>query len=495
MTGPLNPAVSDRIREAVERFGALRALVVGDFILDRFVHGVIERISPEAPIPVLHGQGEKLTLGGAGNVVANLVSLGADVTPVSVVGDDPAGRLLLSMLVAEDVVTGAVQQSAGRITSAKSRFSALNQQILRFDEEEVRALQADERAVLLHGFREMLAAADIVVLSDYGKGVLADGVAAELIAACRAANKPVLVDPKGRDYSRYAGATAVTPNRKELGEAVGHAVQSDAEIEAAARSLIAAHGFDFLLATRSEKGMSVVEPAAARHIATQAREVFDVSGAGDTVIAAFALALAAGLDRGAAAEVANAAAGVVVGKRGTARVSPAELLDALARREGHMRLSDGIVTAEHAAERAASWRRSGLTVGFTNGCFDLLHAGHVALLQQARAACDRLILGVNSDASVRRLKGAGRPVNGEQDRAFVLSALAAVDLVVVFDEDTPLELIRAVRPEVLVKGADYTVDQVVGADIVQADGGRVVLVDLVHGRSTTAMLRRMAQPG
>lgn len=493
MTGPLTSAVPDKIERAVARFGEARVLVVGDFILDRFVHGVIERISPEAPIPVLHGRGEKLALGGAGNVVANIVSLGGTAIPVAVVGDDFAGRTIRAMLEAEGIDAGSVHTAPGRVTSAKSRFSALNQQVLRFDEEEIRPLAPAERGVLVERFRLALAGADIVVLSDYGKGVLSEGVAAELIRAGRAAGKPVLVDPKGRDFSRYSGATAVTPNRKELGEAVGRAVFSDEEVTGAARELIAAHGFDFLLATRSEKGMSVVDPYSARHIATQAREVFDVSGAGDTVIASFALALAAHLDRHTAAEVANAAAGVVVAKRGTARLSAAELLDALARSTGHMRLSAGIASADVAAELATAWKREGLKVGFTNGCFDLLHAGHVALLQSARAACDRLILGVNSDDSVRRLKGAGRPLNGEEDRAFVLSALAAVDLVVIFREDTPLELIRKVRPDVLVKGADYTIDQVVGADVVQADGGQVVLVDLVQGRSTTGMLRRIAE--
>ncbi|MBL8583346.1 MAG: D-glycero-beta-D-manno-heptose-7-phosphate kinase [Rhizobiaceae bacterium] len=493
MTGPLKPAVPDQFERAIARFGDVRALVVGDFILDRFVHGVIERISPEAPIPVLHGRGESLALGGAGNVVANIVSLGATAVPVAVVGDDFAGRTVRSMLEADGIDAAGIEASVGRITSAKSRFSALNQQVLRFDEEEIRPLDASERTPMLERFVELLPTADIVILSDYGKGVLADGVAGELVRAARAAGKMVLVDPKGKDFSRYTGATAVTPNRKELGEAVGRVVSSDGEVTEAARELIAAHGFEFLLATRSEKGISVIETDTAHHIATRAREVFDVSGAGDTVIASFALALAAGLDRNGAAEVANAAAGVVVGKRGTARLSAAELLDALARSEGHPRLSASIVSAEAAAALASAWKREGLTVGFTNGCFDLLHAGHVALLQSARAACDRLVLGVNSDESVRRLKGEGRPLNGEQDRAFVLAALAAVDLVVIFPQDTPLELIRKIRPNVLVKGADYTIDQVVGAEDVQADGGRVLLVELVDGRSTTGMLRRIAE--
>ena len=482
---------SQSLHRAVAAFSDVTVLVVGDLILDRFVHGVIERISPEAPIPVLHGQGETLALGGAGNVVSNIVSLGARAVCVSVAGDDAAGGHVVRMLSKLGVDGGGIVRASGRMTSSKSRFSALNQQVLRFDEEEIRALDGTERAALGERFRAGLALADIVVLSDYGKGVLLDGVAAELIAICRQAGKPVLADPKGRDYARYASATAVTPNRKELGEAVGRAVFSDAEVEAAARELIAAHGFDFLVATRSEKGMSVVDPLSAHHISTQAREVFDVSGAGDTVIASFALSLAAGCDRAAAASIANAAAGVVVGKRGTASLSADELVGALMRSQGAVAHKDAILDAEAALRMVAAWRREGLSVGFTNGCFDILHAGHVSLLHAARAQCDRLVLGLNSDASVRRLKGEGRPVNDQHDRACVLAALASVDAVIVFEEDTPLKLIEALKPDILVKGADYTVEQVVGADVVHAYGGRVVLVDLVAGRSTTGTISKL----
>ena len=306
---------------AIDRFRNVKVLVVGDFILDRFVHGVIERISPEAPIPVLHGRKETSTLGGAGNVVSNVVSLGGTALPVAAIGSDAAGNATIAMLKKQGADVSGIIASPARMTSSKSRFSALNQQVLRFDEEEIRPLSADERQAILERFRKSLEIADIVILSDYGKGMLIDGVAGELIALCRAAGKQVIVDPKGRDYSRYAGATVVSPNRKELGEAVGRTVSTDDEIVAAARQLIDAHGFDFVLATRSEKGMSIVSGRDERHIATQAREVFDVSGAGDTVVASFALSLAAGLDRHTAATVANTAAGVVVGKRGTARVS------------------------------------------------------------------------------------------------------------------------------------------------------------------------------
>ena len=489
---PSPDAAVGPIADAVARFGDVTVLVVGDLILDRFVYGSIERISPEAPIPVLHGRSETTALGGAGNVVANIVSLGGRAVPISAVGSDPAGEAVVARLAALGVPTDGIAMSSGRKTPCKSRFTALNQQVLRFDEEEVRALDPAERAAMLSAYEAALAAADIVILSDYGKGVLLDGMAGELIRLARAADKPVIADPKGRDYGRYAGATAVTPNRTELGEAAGRAVMSDAEVEAAARALIAAHDLGYVLATRSEKGMSVIAPDAARHIATVAREVFDVSGAGDTVVAAFALALAAGLDRESAAMVANAAAGVVVGKRGTAQLGADELVAALSRVHDPARAAHTVVDPEAARRIVEAWRREGLKVGFTNGCFDILHAGHVSLLSAARAACDRLVVGLNADQSVRRLKGEGRPVNGERDRAFVLAALAAVDVVVIFAEDTPRALIECLRPDVLVKGADYTLETVVGADIVTGDGGRVLLVDLVEGRSTSETIRRLS---
>jgi D-beta-D-heptose 7-phosphate kinase / D-beta-D-heptose 1-phosphate adenosyltransferase len=486
----------EMIQRAVAGFGAVTVLVAGDFILDRFVNGVIERISPEAPIPVLHGKSETTALGGAGNVVANILSLGGNAIPLSAIGDDQAGRTVMAKLAELGADASGMSVEIGRMTSSKSRYSALNQQVLRFDEEEIRTLSASERESLVSRFRSALDRADIVVLSDYGKGVLLDGVAQELIDICRAARKPALVDPKGRDFSRYAGATAVTPNRRELGEAVGRLVLADDEVTAAARELIAAHDFEFVVATRSEKGMSVVTPAEASHITTRAREVFDVSGAGDTVIASFALAFAAGADRPAAATIANAAAGVVVGKRGTARLTADELLGALFALQGPTGHRDAILDKAAVTRLVAAWKADGLSVGFTNGCFDILHAGHVSLLHAARSQCDRLVLGLNSDASVRRLKGEGRPVNDEHDRACVLAALASVDAVVVFAEDTPLALIEALKPDILVKGADYRVDQVVGADIVQRAGGRVVLVDIVAGRSTSGTIGKLrAQAG
>ncbi len=472
-------------RDALGQFSGLSVLVVGDFMVDSFVYGDLERISPEAPIPILRGQDQRQMLGGGGNVVANVVSLGANALPLTVIGDDNAGRDLKTMLAELGAAGDGVLTGEKRQTSQKTRFIAQRQQVLRFDQEDRAALELEDRGRLLEHLPALLDKADVVILSDYGKGVLGDGVAAEIIARCRAAGKRVLADPKGPDYSIYAGATAVTPNRSELSEASGMVLDSDADVEAAVRKLVAAHGFDYVVATRSEDGMSVVGPDFAHHVATPVLEVFDVSGAGDTVIASFALALAAGMDLQQAGSLANAAAGVVVSKLGTAQVSREELLVALngaAEKHGH-------VAFDHAVHLVKSWKSRGLTVGFTNGCFDILHAGHISLLRQARDECDRLIVGLNSDASVRRLKGAERPVNNENDRAAVLAALKSVDAVVLFGEDTPADLIEALIPDVLVKGADYTVDQVVGADTVTAHGGRVVLAELVPGRSTTGTIR------
>jgi len=474
-------------QDAVARFADVTVLVVGDFMLDRFVYGDLERISPEAPIPILRGRNEQRMLGGGGNVVANIASLGGRALPLTVIGDDLSGSEIAAMMADLNVATDGLLVSDARCTSQKSRFIAQKQQVLRFDEEDRSALARDERDRLLDLLPTMLSEADIAILSDYGKGVLMDGVAADIIAACRERRLPVLVDPKGPDYAIYAGATAVTPNRSELSEASGHGVADEAAIEAAARHLVAAHGFDFLLATRSEDGLSVISADSAHHIATAAQEVFDVSGAGDTVIASFALALAAGLDTARAGSVANVAAGIAVAKRGTAQVTRSEMLSWLnGSADEH-----GPLQRDEALRLVAEWKDRGFRVGFTNGCFDILHAGHISLLREARHHCDRLVVGLNTDSSVRRLKGADRPVNNENDRAAVLAALKTVDAVVPFDEDTPAELIAALVPDVLVKGADYTIEQVVGADTVIANNGRVVLADLVPGKSTTQTIRSL----
>jgi len=467
-----------------------RVLCVGDVMLDRFVYGDVDRISPEAPIPVLRVRRETAMLGGAGNVVRNLVALGCQPHFLAVVGDDMAGREITRLVGEHGEVDPLMVVEPMRQTTIKTRFIGGAQQLLRADHETQSILAAGSRERLLAEAKALMGRIGVLVLSDYGKGVLSGGLTHALIEAARAAGKPVIVDPKGIDYTVYRGATLVTPNRKELFEATGRPVGTDEEIVVAARQLIDLCGIENVLATRSQDGMSLVSADAAVHLPAEAREVFDVSGAGDTVVATLAAAVAAGASLEQAAKLANVAAGIVVGKVGTAVAYKDDLVAALHHSE--VAAAEGkVVTIQSAIDQVERWRHLGKKIGFTNGCFDLLHPGHVSLLDQAKAQCDRLVVGLNSDASVKRLKGDSRPVQTEGSRGTVLASLAAVDLVVIFDEDTPIELIRALRPDVLVKGADYRVDQVVGADLVQGWGGRVFLADLQQGHSTTATIARM----
>ncbi len=336
--------------------------------------------------------------------------------------------------------------------------------------------------------RDAMAATSVTILSDYRKGMLAGDLPARLIDAARHAGRKLIVDPKGQDFSLYGGADIITPNRRELGDATGMPVETEAEIVAAATALRERFGFGAVLVTRAEDGMTLVDAAGEQHFPAEAAEVYDVSGAGDTVAATLAAGLAARLPLPVAVRLANVAAGIVVGKVGTAVARQVDLLAAISPRGGALRK---MVTREQAAEQVERWRHRGWRTGFTNGCFDLLHPGHVHLLEQARAACDRLVVGLNSDASVRRLKGDGRPVQQEAARAAVLASLGCVDLVCIFDEDTPEALLREIRPDVLVKGADYAIDEVVGADLVRGWGGRVMLAELMPGHSTTATVERI----
>lgn len=470
-------------------FAEARVLVIGDVMLDRYVTGEIERISPEAPVPVLSHRATRQMLGGAGNVAANIAALGGKVDLVGLVGRDTDGEAVRGILAEWGIPADGLVASADRPTSVKTRFLAQGQQVLRHDWERTDPVSLDEQTALLDAFAARLDAADAVILSDYGKGASLPPMAPAVIASARNAGKPVVVDPKGRDFTIYRGASAITPNRRELAEATNIAIGDDAAVEAAGAWLIETCALEAVVATRSEDGLSVIrDHAPSIHIPTEAQEVFDVSGAGDTVVAALALGLAAGLDWSEAANLANAAAGVVVGKRGTAQVTPDELYAVRRRPPPAESL---IADRTEAARRVAAWQRAGLKVGFTNGCFDLIHPGHVGLLAFARSHCDRLVVGLNDDASVARLKGPGRPISPLDDRAAVMAALKPVDLVTAFTEDTPQALIEALQPDVLVKGADYSVDAVVGADVVQARGGQVLLAPLVEGRSTSAIVGRL----
>lgn len=474
---------------ALPRLAEARVLVVGDVMLDRYVHGEAERLSPEAPVPVLHVSParDREMLGGAGNVARNLAALGARCDFVSVVGDDADGETVRGLAAAERGVTEHLVRVAKRITARKTRFIAGGQQLLRADREDRTPIDAATEDRLLAAIAAAAPGAGAVLLSDYGKGALTARIVAGALAA--AGRRPALVDPKRRDYAAYAGAYLVTPNRKELAEAAGLPTGTNAEVEAAARHIQRQARIANVLGTRGPAGMTLVEAGgAAHHIPAEAREVFDVSGAGDTVIATVAAALAAGLGLVDAVRLANVAAGIVVGKAGTAVAHPDEIAAAL-----H---GGKIASRERAALQAAAWRARGFTVGFTNGCFDLLHPGHLHLIAEARARCDRLVVALNSDASVRRQEksrsGPARPAQDQAARASVLAALADVDLVTVFDEDTPLAAIEAIAPDLLVKGADYAGQRIVGAEFVEQRGGRVHLVPLLPGHSTTATLKKLA---
>jgi D-beta-D-heptose 7-phosphate kinase/D-beta-D-heptose 1-phosphate adenosyltransferase len=477
----------------VERVAGVRVGCVGDIMLDRFVCGHVERISPEAPVPVLRIESETAMPGGAGNVVRNLSALGASVRFAAVVGDDPAGRELGERLGGQGGPLNVnLWVDAARRTTIKTRFLAGNQQLLRADEETSVPLSEAGRQQIRCAVAGWSADCPVLVLSDYAKGVFLSGLAEELIEWAIPARVQVVVDPKGPDFGRYRGARVVTPNRRELAAALGSALLPGDEAEAA-RVLRTRFGFGAVLVTLGADGMLLIDESdGVQALPTEAREVFDVSGAGDTVVATLAAALAAGAPLVQAAMLANAAAAIVVAKVGTAVARVGELARSLRRRD-LLRAEEKVMPAEVAAERVEIWRRQGLRVGFTNGCFDLIHPGHVSLLRQARAACDRLVVGLNSDGSVARLKGPGRPAQQETARAAVLASMEGVDAVVIFAEDTPAALIERLRPDVLAKGADYRLDQIVGADFVRSYGGRVLLARLEPGHSTTATIETLAR--
>lgn len=483
-------------RLEIERFltelTKFKVLVVGDLMLDEYIWGKVERISPEAPVQVVDVRRDDLRLGGAGNVINNLVALGAAVRVVSVLGDDADARLLLQQLGELGVETTGVVLAPGRVTSRKTRVLASNQQIVRIDRETRATITADHERVLVGHIRSALSDCRVILVSDYLKGVLSEGLLQEIIRCGRTAGVPVVVDPKGDDYRKYRGASVLTPNRKEAQTASGVMIQDEASLCLAGRTLCESLNLDALVLTRSEEGMSLFYRGGREiHMPTEAREVFDVSGAGDTVLSVIGLGLATGLSLEDAARISNIAAGIVVGKVGTSTVAPGEILESVGRRhkDSDLKIHDCRMLAKILDER----RARGEQIVFTNGCFDLLHVGHVKYLQAARKLGDLLVLGLNSDASIRRLKGEKRPLIGQEERAHILAALDCIDYVVVFDEDTPLDLISSLRPDILVKGGDYTPEGVVGKDLVESWGGRVELIQFVDGKSTTNIIEKILQ--
>jgi D-beta-D-heptose 7-phosphate kinase/D-beta-D-heptose 1-phosphate adenosyltransferase len=478
------------VLNALGNIAAARLLVIGDVMLDIYVSGDVDRISAEAPVPVIRLVSERAAPGGAANVAANVAALGATVSLVGFAGMDQGFRQLRDLLApCGRINLDGLLRAEGRPTTTKTRVVGQRQQIARIDREDVRPLSGWLEAEILRHAIAALGACDVVLLSDYGKGVLTDKVITEVLAAAREYGLPAMVDPKRRDWSAYRGATFVTPNRTELSLATAMPCGSDDEVVAAARAAQAVCGANILV-TRSEKGMSFIPlEGASIHMTTVAREVFEVSGAGDTVVAVLGVMLAAGLPIVEAIRAANRAAGIVVGKFGTAVVTQQELASVMHQTADISDVTDGrLLTLDDLLFQRARWREQGMTVGLANGCFDLLHPGHVALVTQAAAACDRLVIAINTDSCVRKLKGLNRPVQSENARAAVMGAIKGVAAVVIFNEDTPYELIATLQPDVLVKGADYCEDQVVGAELVRAAGGTVLLVPLAEGQSTSRLI-------
>jgi D-beta-D-heptose 7-phosphate kinase / D-beta-D-heptose 1-phosphate adenosyltransferase len=486
------------IETAIERISEQTVLCIGDLMLDEFVYGEVSRVSPEAPVPVIAAKREEKIIGAAGNVARNIASLGARCLFVSVIGADDAGIAMRSAFAAfRKTIEPHLVVDRSRPTTRKVRFVSehYSSHLLRADWETARPVAAEIEAELIDLVAAMLPRVGAVVISDYAKGVLTPRVVRAVIDGARELGKPVVVDPKGIDYTVYSGATVITPNRKELADATRRPVATHQEVAVAAAELGNMVGSRAVLVTLSEDGMLLLpEGGTPVHVPAYAVRIRDVTGAGDTVVSVLAALLAVGTDFETGMRAANAAASVVVGKPGTATVSALELRSRI--------LPSAALAAEEkiafdwavADERVRGWRAQGLRVGFTNGCFDLLHPGHVKVLAAARAECDRLVVGLNGDASVRRLKGPTRPIQDAHARADVLAALEAVDLVVVFDEDTPLELITRLKPTMLAKGGDWRKEEVVGRDVVEAQGGHVVLVDLVPGHSTTRIVEKSASP-
>jgi len=459
-------------------------LVIGDVMLDRFVDGHVLRISPEAPVPVFGQSSVRQMAGGAANVAANMARLGVIVQLIGVCGDDEAATALIDELAHHSGITFTPIQIASRPTSVKTRFRAAGQQILRVDDETVAPIDADTQVHCLTLAADYIKSAALVVLSDYAKGALPPALISALIATAKEHQKPVVVDPKLADLSVYQGASLITPNLAELSAATN---LTDMQLEAigqAASQLAQQFDFSHILTTLSERGMLLNAANGVQiHDPASARDVFDVSGAGDTVVATMAGALAAGCKIDDAMRLANRAAGVVVGKSGTATVVPGEII-------GHMGGEPPATDWQSNATLCSSWRQSGQTIAFANGCFDMLHAGHLHLLQAAANQADRLIVGLNSDRSVKRLKGDMRPLQSSTKRATVLASLPFVDGVVIFDEDTPFELITTLQPDIIVKGGDYQAADIVGADIVAARGGKTVIVPILPGHSTSLLVNR-----
>ena len=477
----------------IERFCRLRVIVIGDIMLDRYIRGEVKRISPEAPVPVLKVSEERLLPGGAANVARNLKSLGASVELFGVTGEDIEGKELLELIKQEGIDTGNIIVDPERPTTTKTRLIAESQQITRVDREEVKPIPDRVMDKLITAISESFKKDKPhgVIISDYGKGVIRKELSQAVIQLARRNGVFVAVDPKGKDFSKYRGTNAITPNQRETEEVCGFPIKDESDLKRAVEILVKQTETDGILITRGKQGISfyvVGNESQVKTIPSDAKEVFDVTGAGDTVVSTFTLAYLSSGSWEDSVKIANTAAGIVVGRLGAATVSSEELLEHLNNRYTYQRK---ILRRDTLLLTASQLKSAGKKIVFTNGCFDLFHTGHLHLLEEAKKLGDVLIVAINSDQSVKRLKGAQRPIFDENERAKIIAALGFVDYVVVFEEDTPFELIEELKPDIIVKGGDYTVERVVGRDIVESHGGRVHIIPLLEGVSTSSLIEKI----
>lgn len=478
-----------RLEDCLARFPEQRVLVIGDLILDEYLWGKVERISPEAPVQIVDIQREFLTLGGAGNVLANILSLGGRAQLCSVIGCDQNAQVLIGQLHQRGLSTEGLFKDSHRPTTKKTRVLAAGQQILRIDREIRQPIEAGYEEEIFHYFIENLSGYQAIILSDYQKGVLTDSLLARIIAAARQEGKPVFIDPKGSSYCKYRRANYLTPNLKEAGLATNMTLGSEEQISQAGQKLLEDLALDGLIITRGQDGISVFTPHQLPvSLPTKAKEVYDVSGAGDTVLASLTLGYCSGLSINEAAWLANLAAGVVVGKVGTATVNPSEIIGYC---HDHLWGEQKNKNCQDLLDLITRHRLAGQKIVFTNGCFDLFHVGHIKLLQEAKKFGDILVVAINDDASVTRLKGLPRPCMTQEERVQLLGALDCVDYLTVFSDDNPMRLLEMIKPDVLAKGTDYNKEEVVGWSIVDSYGGSIKLINLAQNISTSHLIDRI----
>ena len=469
-----------------------KVLIIGDIILDHYIYGSVSRISPEAPVPVLLKEHSTMGLGGAGNVAANITALGGNATLISITGED-ANSIELAQMLTDQSIQHHLIKDASRRTTTKIRVMAKQHQLVRIDEEHSHAVSAEIEEKVFRQFDELCHGYKTVILSDYKKGTCSKNICQTIIEKCKASNMEVIVDPKGSQWGKYKSATCITPNFKEFSSVAGEVPNEDKAIIDVAGPLREELNLNRLLITRGSRGMVLMDNKRAPFsLPADAREVYDVSGAGDTVIACLAACRSMGWEWKSAVEFANTAAGIVVAKSGTKPITISDITERIAETDI---VGAKVLPLENALVKINQWKADGLRIGFTNGCFDILHTGHIHLLHASAQLCDKLIVGLNSDASVTGLKGPERPILPQEERSALIASIKSVDMVIVFDGDTPLRLIEAIKPMVLIKGKDYKKSEVVGGDRVESWGGEVALVDLMKDKSTTSIIEKIKRTG